>query len=131
MCPNLAIEVALHVGKTRVAALDHLILPGEPECQTEVLQLHQIDMSRRVLTDAIEHLEELLAAPRFAMERDEQRLLRPVALSAPRRREHGFIQARAQHVSRRARDFAGHARRACPLLEPTNLFEHMSSEIAN
>src|SRR5215510_10400548 len=94
-------------------ALLDLVFAGEPEREREVLKLHQVDELRRILRRAVEHVEELLAAPRLAMQCDEQRMLRPLALVAPRGREHRFIERGAEDVARREHDLvrdAGAAR---------------------
>ena len=88
-------------------------------------------MALGIAGDLVEHLEELLAAPRLTVQRDEQRLLRPLALRAPRRREHGFVQARAQRVARGADDLRRDARGARPLFESPDLVERMTPESAD
>ena len=69
-------------------------------------------MTRRIGRDPIQHLEELLATPRLAMQRDQHRMLGPLALRAPRRREHRLVERGAQRVARGENDLVAHARRA-------------------
>ena len=46
---NLAVEVLLNLEQALVPSLLHLVLAGEAERETQVLQLHQIDVARRIL----------------------------------------------------------------------------------
>src|SRR5262249_24851709 len=60
-----------------------------------------------------------------------KRLLRPLALRTPRRREHGFVQARAQRIARRARHLARGTDSARTLFEAPDLVQCMTTEIAD
>ena len=106
-------------------ALEHVVLPAEAERDAEILQLHQVDVAGRIRRDPVQHLEELLAAPRLAVQGHQQRMLRPLALSAPRRRQHGFVQARAQRVARGKHDLVVNTGRARVLFESANLVERV------
>ena len=122
-------QIPLQIRQLLVSAVEHLVLPGEPEREEQVLQLDQIEMTRRIHGNPIEHLEELLAPPRLAVQRDQHGMLRPLALCAPRRREHRFIQTGAQRVTRGEDDLVPHAGRARLVLELANLFERVPPEI--
>ena len=126
MVANLAIEILLDLQEVLLPSLLHLVLAGEPEGEAEVLQLHEIDVARRILRDPVQHVEELLAAPRLAMQRHQQRMLRPFALIAPRRRQDRLVEAGAQRVPRGEDDLVRHAGRARLLLEPANLLERVT-----
>ena len=109
-------------------SLLHLVLAGEAEGQTEILQLHEIDVARRILRDPVQHLEELLSAPRLSMQRHQQRMLRPFALIAPGRRQDRLVEAGAQRIPRGEDDLVRHAGRARLLLESANLLEGVTPE---
>src|SRR5215470_6855367 len=81
------------------ALLEQLEFAREPERDAQVLKLDQVDAQLRVLGDALEHLEELLAAVGLAMQRVEKSLLRPIAVCAPGRRQHRLIERGAQRIT--------------------------------
>jgi hypothetical protein len=125
---DLPIQVLLQIGELLVTALEHLVLAGEAEREDQVLQLHQVDVPGRIHGDPIEHLEELFAAPGLAVQRDEQRVLRPFALRTPRRRQDRLVEAGAQRISRRQHDLVADAGTLGVLLEPTDLLEGMTAK---
>ena len=108
-----------------------VVLAAEADRQAEILQFHEVDVARRVLRRALEHVEELLAAPRLAVERHEQRVLAPLALRAPRRREHRLVERRAQRVARGQHHLVRDARRLGALLERPNLGERVLADAAD
>ena len=86
MRANLPIEVLLDLLKLLVPSIDHLVLTGESKRDDQILELHEVDVAIGIIRDSIEHLEELLAAPCFAMHSNQQRMLRPFTLGTPRGR---------------------------------------------
>ena len=122
-------EIPLQIRQLLLAAVEQVVLPGEAEREEEVLQLHQVEMARRIHGNPVEHLEELLAPPRLVVQRHQHGTLRPLALRAPWRRQHRFVQTGAQRVTRSEDDLAPHAGRTRLVLELANLFEHVPPEI--
>src|SRR5207342_90166 len=96
---------------------------GKAEGQTEVLQLHEIEVSRRILGYAFQQIEEPLTPRRLAMQRHQQGMMRPFALVAPRRGKNRFVESRAQHVARPDDDVINHSGSACLLLESPDLLQ--------
>ncbi len=83
----------------RAAVVDDAKAPFETHGQAEVDQLDQVQVLLRVLHQARQQLEELLAAPGLVVEHHEQALRRPDA-AAPGRERRGFVDGGAQAVAR-------------------------------
>jgi len=111
-----------------MAAFGHLILAGKSERQTDILQLHQIDVARRIGRNPLQHIEEFFPAPSLPVKRDEQRLLSPFALTAPGSAQYGLVNRRAQHVARRENGFGRYAGGARALLIFPHLLEGLASQ---
>ncbi len=101
------IQLRLDLGQARVAAVRHCVLAGETQCQTKVLQFHEVDVPGRIAPRALQHVEEFLAGRSLPMQHDEERLRRPLALATPGCREHSLIERSAEHVARGERDLVG------------------------
>ena len=123
-----AIDLRLQIRQLLVAAVEHLILAGEAEREYQVLQLQQIEVPAGIGGDPIQHLEELLAAPRLAVQRHQQWMLRPLALGTRRRGEHRLVETGTQYVPRREDDLVPDSIGARRLLEPPDLFERIPAQ---
>jgi hypothetical protein len=128
---DLSVQVLLNFREALVPARHHLVLAGEAKGQAEVLELHEVDVPARIRRDPIQHLEKFLAAPRLAMQPHEQRVLRPLALRAPRRGQDRFVERGAQRIARRQDDLVGHSLAARVILEPADLLERVAPEPGN
>ncbi len=85
-------------------------------------------MPRHIGAQALQDLEELGAAVRFAVEGHQQGLLRPAAALAPRCVEHRFVQQRAQHVARGGDRFHRRASIARTVFEAAHLRHHLLAQ---
>ena len=62
------------------------------------------------------------------MQGDQEALLRPFAVGAPRRREHGLVERRTQGVARGHHDLLRRAGRPCPFFEAADLVEGLAAQ---
>src|SRR5437016_2038612 len=101
----------------QVAMLSDLKFSAETQCETQVLQLHEVQIPSGILGGPVEQLEKLLATPCLPMESDEQGLPLPFGLRAPRRRQDRLVYGGAQRVPSGKNDLIGHTCGACGVFE--------------
>src|SRR5262249_50503212 len=83
-----------------LTAVEDAVAPLEAELEADVHQLEQILVGLRVLGQAREELEELLAAAGLAVEHRQEALLRPRSGGSERRARRGLVDQGAERVAR-------------------------------
>src|ERR1700761_2312468 len=83
----------------RGAVLNHAITSLKSQRETEELQFDKVSMFARLCRQTGEQVEELFAAPRFVMKRDEQTVRGPCAAATTGRECGGFVERGAQAIA--------------------------------
>ena len=113
----------------RAAVVDDAEASLEPERQAVVHELEEVRVLLGVLRELGQELEELLAAPRLVVERDEKAVARPHARTAPGRLRSGLVERRAHAVARAQDRLVGDAERAGARLERLHLAHQIVADL--
>src|SRR5262249_20413027 len=115
------VKITANVGQPLRPTLIEPVAPFEPDGETNIIQLENAQVPRRLRQQAVENLEKLLASLGFAVESDQERLGRPATLGSPGSVENGLINGRTQRIARCQHVLGGHIRLARTVLEGTDL----------